>query len=183
MVKGKYDERAAFMAEKLKEATLYELNLAAEKNELQYIKKEEKVVPTAVAQTGPILELKNDFNDEKFRKNAILVTSITLVITLIIKILLFQQKAVLNTSHFTDVLLAVGQVGLLLATIIGYLTKKSYAKYSGILASFLIVFTFDIFDVIIGIFYFLFCVDQNYFIKAYQLIQKLINQIKTKKKS
>lgn len=148
-------------------------------------KEEKKEVPVNAAnQTGPIIELKNDFDDDKFRKKAILVTIVTLVLTIIIKVVLFQQKSVLNTSHFTDILLVIGQIGALGATIYGYMTKKSFAKYSGILASFLLVFTFNIFDVIIGVLYFLFCVDHNYFVKAYQMIQNLINnRKKTDKKS
>lgn len=144
-------------------------------------KKEEK--PMAVNQTGPIIELKNDFDNDKFRRVAVIVTGITLVITFLLKIMLFQQKSVLNSSHFTDILLVIGQIGMLGVTIYGYLTKKSFAKYSGIVASFLIVMTLDFLDIVVGVLYFLFCIDQNYFVKAYQFVKKLIDQQKNKKNS
>lgn len=144
--------------------------------------KEEKPKEVNAANNGgPIIELKNDFDDAKFRKVAVIVTGIVLVITIIIKILLFQQKTVLNTRNFTDILLMIAQIGLLGVTIYGYLTKKSFAKYSGIVASLLLVLTLDLMDVIVGILYFLFCIDQNIFIKVYQGILNIIQ--KNNKKS
>ena len=144
--------------------------------------KEEKV-PHAAMETGPILELKNDYDDKQFLKKATIVTSIVLVLTLIIKILLFQKKVVLNLQNATDVLLAFGQIALLGATIFGYLKKKSFAKYSGIMASLLIIFTLDIYDVIIGILYFLFCIDHNYFVKSIDFVKKLLNSKNQNKSS
>ena len=105
--------------------------------------KEKKENTVSAANTsGPILELKNDFGDQKFIKTAIVVTTIVLVLTFFVKILLFSQKVILNTNNFTDILLAIGQIALLGITIYGYLGKKEFSKYTGIVASILILLTF-----------------------------------------
>ena len=44
------------------------------------------VVPNKPVETGPVLEIKNDYTDEKFMKNALIVTGIVFVLCIVIKI-------------------------------------------------------------------------------------------------
>ena len=106
-----------------------------------------------------------------------------MVLTFIIKSMLFQQKQILKLDHFMDVLFVLGQIGLLGVTIYGYLNKKEFAKYSGIAASLLIILTMDFFDIVIGILYFLFCIDQNYYVKMIEFVKKTIESFTNKKSS
>lgn len=134
--------------------------------------KEEKKDYSKV-ETGPVIEFKNDYNDPKFIKRAVIVTGIVLVLTLIVKIFLFQKQSVLQTRNFLDILLAVGQIALLGVTIYGYISKKSFTKYIGLIASVLIILTLDVFDIIIGILYFIFSIDQNYYIKLFNILKNI----------
>jgi len=147
-----------------------------------FVKEEKKVekpvVTVASNNDKPIIELKNNFEDAKFRKTATIVTIVVFVLAVIAKVVLFKQKTVLNSDHFTDVLLTIAQIGTLGLTIFGFIQKKSFAKYSGIVASVLLVFTMDFFDLLLGILYFLFCIDQNIFVKAYQVLQNFIQKVK-----
>ena len=129
-------------------------------------------------ETGPVIELKNNYEDSKFIKKATIVSSIVLILVLIIKIVLFNKKEILQTSNFFDVLLSIGQVGLLGFVIYGYNKKIPSTKYIAIIASVLIILTLDIYDIIIGILYFLFNIDQNYFTNFIGLIKKVLNKNK-----
>lgn len=133
--------------------------------------KEEKKVNNNKVESGPLLEIKNNYEDENFCKLATKVTIITLVLTVITKIILFTTKQ-LMMNNFQDMIFAIIQIILLLITLFGIWKKKFYAKFTGIIASLLLVFTFHILDVIIGILYFLFCVDYHYYINIYKLIKK-----------
>ena len=61
----------------------------------------------------------------------------------------------------------------MIITIIGYIGKKESVKITGILASLLMVFTFNIFNVILGVFYFVFSVDQSYYTKLINVLKGL----------
>ncbi|MBQ6497739.1 MAG: hypothetical protein IJI58_03390 [Bacilli bacterium] len=143
-------------------------------NELTGIvqKKEEPKKEVVPKETGPALEFKNDYNDPKFVKRAILVTIGVLILSLAISIIGF----IINDGEldFLDFIFTIGEVALLVITIIGYKKKKETVKASGILAAALLVFTFNIFNIILGIFYFVFSVDQNYILKIIELIKGLM---------
>ena len=123
-------------------------------------------------ETAPVIEFKNNYEDKKFILTATIVTSIVLVLVIIIKIVLFKEKKILQFNNPVDLLLSLLQMGLLGFSIYGYIKKLSYTKYISIIASILIVLTLDIYDIIIGVLYFLFSIDQNYFIKIINLIKK-----------
>lgn len=129
-------------------------------------------------ETGPVLELKNNYEDPKFIKTATIVTLIVLILTLVLKIILFSKQELLQTRNSFDILLSIAQIGSLGFVIYGYNKKISYTKYIGIIASILIVLTLDVFDIIIGVLYFLFSIDQNYFIKVINFIKSIINKKK-----
>ena len=82
-----------------------------------------------------------------------------------------------------DILLSIIQLGLLGSCIYGYKNKKESTKYIGIAASFCIFLTFDILDIIIAIFYFLFSVDQNYLISMKKGVNKGVNKVIEKTKT
>ena len=127
-------------------------------------------------ETGPVIEFKNNYEDPKFIKVATIVTGIVLVLVIIIKIMLFGKREILQLSNFFDVILSLAQILALVFVIYGYNKKIIYTKYIGIIASILIILTLDIFDIIIGILYFIFSVDQNYFVKCIGFIKNLINK-------
>ena len=127
-------------------------------------------------QEGPILELKNDYNDENFIKTATILTIVTLILCILAKIILIARKQ-LNTSNFFEIFLVVIQIGSLIVTLYGYKTKKDYTKYLSIVAAIALVFSFDLIDIIIGIIYFVFSVDQNYFKELISAINKRKDKI------
>ena len=127
-------------------------------------------------QEGPILELKNDLNDEKFIKTATILTIIILILCILAKIILIARKQ-LNTTNFFEILLVIIQIGSLIGTLYGYKTKKDYTKYLSIVAAIALVFSFDLIDIIIGIIYFVFSVDQNYFKGLISAVNKTKNKI------
>ena len=137
------------------------------------------VVPNKPVETGPVLEIKNDYTDEKFMKNALIVTGIVLVLCIVIKIYLFSNTMILQWSNFTDILLALAQIVLLGVTIFGYIKKTTFPKYTGIIASVLLILTLDIWDILIGILYFLFCIDQTYFSKVITFGKKIFKKSKS----
>ena len=118
------------------------------------------------------IEFKNDYENPKFIKRAIIVT----VVVLILSILFNAMDIIRDPSRldFLEFLFIGAQVICLIATIIGYIQKKETVKVTGILASALLVFTFNIDNIVLGIFYFVFSVDQNYILKLVELIKKLI---------
>ena len=116
------------------------------------------------------IEFKNNYEDSKFIKLAVIVTIIVLILTIIIKVVLMSKmKFSLGGS---ELLLLLGQVALLGVTIYGYVSKKSFTKYTGVAAGLLLVLTFNIFDIILGILYFLFSIDASMFTKLISKIKK-----------
>ena len=141
--------------------------------------KEEKV-KKEVVETGPFLEFKNNSSDPNFIKTATIVTIVVLILAILIKIPLFQNQQLLHADHFTDIIFCFIQVILLGLTIYGYQKKIPSAKYMGVAASVAIIITLDFLDVVLGILYFVFSVDQGYFIKFIHMINNLIGKV-TKK--
>ena len=140
-------------------------------------KEEKKVVAKDHIEAGPILEFKNDYTDEKFIKLAVKVTTVILVLAVLSKLaLIIRGRLYLNT--FSGLLLCFGQVGLLLYSMHCYKNKISYAKYVSMAACFFLGMTFSFFDIILAIIYFVFNVDQGYFIKGMESIKNLINSKK-----
>ena len=137
-------------------------------------KEEKKEIPEKELTSS--IEFKNNYEDPKFIKNATIVTSIVLVLVLIIKIILFKEQKILQVTNPLDILLTIVQIALLGVSIYGYIYKKSFAKYLSLIASVVIVLTLDIYDIIIGVLYFLFSIDQNYFVKVIDLIKNLFKK-------
>ena len=148
-------------------------------NELQKEKKEEQIVNDKAFQNqyghidnSSMLEIKNDYNDEKFLKKGSLVTIIIMAIS-ILNSLFFQTigRAVI-VSKF-DVFLSILQVILLGLCVYLYKQKNKYVKYVAIATSIVMIFTFNLISIILGIIYLLFTIDQKYFQKIENLIKKI----------
>ena len=75
-------------------------------------------------------------------------------------------------GNFGDFLLTIGSSGLLIFIIVGYVKKIPYTKYLGVAASICLLLMFDIFDIILGIVYFMFSIDQGYFTKIIKKIKE-----------
>ena len=133
------------------------------------VKKEEKTIPK---EKRPLLEFNNNYEDPKFIKLAMIVTSIVLVLSIIIKIHLINIGR-LNLSNGLDLILCAVQIGLLIYSLYGYKTKNKYTKYLSLISGICLFLMFDIFDIIIGILYCLFIIDINYFTKLIETIKKM----------
>lgn len=134
-------------------------------------KSPEEKIDYSQIQTENILEFKNDIKDPKICKNAIMVTGVILVLEIIIKAILFSKQEILHLNNPMDVLLSFSQIGLLGFIIFCYMRQKEMAKYLGLVVSVLMILTFDLFDIILGIFYFTFSIDQSIFIKFIERIK------------
>ena len=164
----------------VKEGQKWEPVLRINENEITgfvYNKPVEKKTKEHI-ETGPVLELKNNYEDPKFIKKATIVSIIVFILVLIIKVILFSKKEILQVNNFFDILLSVAQIGLLGFVIYGYNKKIPSTKYIAIIVSILIILTLDIYDIVIGVLYFLFNIDQNYFTNFIGLIKKILNKNK-----
>ena len=119
-----------------------------------------------------IMFFKNNYEDPKFIRNATVTTIIVIGLEIIIKFFLFKEQKILQFSNPLDVMLSVIQIGLLVYSIYGYNTKKSSTKYISIIVSVLIVLTLDIWDIILGVLYFIYSIDQSWFIKIINSLSK-----------
>ena len=139
-----------------------------------------KSMPENNVNIGTILELKNDYTNEKYLKMGTILTSITLIFCILAKVILINTKH-LDTSNFLEILLICIQIGFLLGTLYGYVKKKEYTKHLAIFASISVILSFDLLDIIIGIIYFVFSVDANYIKNILDKVNKLGKKI-TKKR-
>ena len=136
-------------------------------------KEEKTIVDYGKVETGPIIEFKNDIEDEVFIKRATIVTGIVLGFNILIKGILFFENKALHITNILDILLSISQIGLLAYCIYGYRKKNPSTKYLALIASVLMILVLDIWDVILGILYFVFSVDQSYFTNAWEKVKSL----------
>ncbi len=153
-------------------STNWEPVLKINENEITGFPVQKEEIPK-VENSGPVVEFKNDYNDKQTRKNAIIVTSVVLLLTIIVKVFLLKQGITLSMKNPIDVLLVFGQVGSLIFSIVSYILKKEYVKYVGVVCSVLLILTLNIWDILLGIFYFFFSVDQNSILNLLKIFQKI----------
>ena len=146
--------------------------------EIERIQKEVQTTPPAQAAeqipVEPVIEFKNDMQDEKFTKYALKFTVILLIVAAIVKIILINNKT-MPTSNRWNMLLILVQIGGLIVSIVGYSQKMTKTKYFSLAASVASIFMFDLVDIIIGVLNLLFTIDQNYVV---QIIDFLKNATK-----
>lgn len=126
-----------------------------------------------------VIDFNNNYDDSKFISRAIKVTILTLVLSIIVKVILVCTSKI-SFGNFYELLLVLGQVGFLIAALIGYTRKNKNTKYLCIAASVMLVLMFDFLDVVMGVLYFVYSVDEDYYIKGYSLVKKLIKKIQKK---
>ena len=131
------------------------------------VKKVEDV--TNVKQTGPILEFRNEYYSDQYIKIAIPITICVLFLNLIF--VFFQLK-----KSGIDIILILVQVAFFLVTCIGYYSKKPFAKFTGLLFSTSIIFTFQLPCVILGVLYGLFTIDLGYYHHVFHLLKKILKK-------
>jgi len=123
----------------------------------------------------PLIQIMNNYNDDEFLKVASKFTIIVLILTAVFKIILILREK-MYLSSFSDILLIILQIGSLLGVLFGYKKKKEYAKFLAIFSSIMIVLSFDLLDVILGILYFLFSIDQGYIKNMIMVANKTANK-------
>ena len=136
-------------------------------------KEEKKVIVEKPHET--VIDFKNNYDDPAFRRRAIIVTVITLVLAILIKSMLIKSQK-MYTSNGGDSLLMFLQIGLLGGSIYGYISKKNFTKYLGIGAGIALLLMFDPLDIILGILYLVYSIDEDYYVKLINLFKKLTNK-------
>ncbi len=152
-----------------------EINSYVERPKLE----EKKEIPVVEKPTEPMIDFKNDVDNKDFIRVAIIYSIITIILTIFLKSVLIGMK-VYSLSNFTDFLLLIIQIGLLVGTLIGYMRKLPYAKYLGVAAGIALCLTFHIFDIILGVCYALFNIDASIYLIAFQGVKILIGKLKKK---
>ena len=155
--------------------TEWEPIMKLQENEITGIPVENSLPKKEIKEPGTIVELKNNYQDPKFIKTALILTIIILIISIITKIILIQNQT-LHLNHFMDIVLMIGQVTLLGITIYGYWKKRIFPKYTGLVAGASLILTFYWLDALLGIFYLLFCIDQNIYLSVIQFIKNKIGR-------
>ena len=147
-------------------------------------KKEEKeVVPLKKDNSSddePIIQFKNDFNNQITIKRAIFVTMVIIVLAIITKIYMVT-RGTFRLSKLFDFFLLLGQFGSLGYSIKCYKDKNPLAGYVSIAACILLVFSFNALDIIMAIFLFAFTINQKPFEKAVDWLEKKIKELQSKK--
>lgn len=158
------------------ELTGYVTNKEIEQKQ-QAIKESERQQRIA-RETTTVVDFKNNYDDPKFIKFAIIFTIVILVLTVLSKLYLvyISEENITGLTKF----LMVAQILLLIGTLIGYIQKKEYSKYLGIGATVALVMMFNIIDIIIGVINFLFTVDQGYIVSILNSGKKGISKIQGK---
>jgi len=137
------------------------------------VKVEKKVISDKPQEA--VIDFKNDYDNPAFIKRAILVTIVTLVLTIFIKVILIKSQK-MYTSNRGDLLLMLAQIGLLGGSLYGYISKKKITKYLGIGVGIALLLMFDPLDIILGILYLVYSIDESYYVKLIQIVKKITNK-------
>ena len=145
-------------------------------------KKEEKNTKKVV-ESGPILELQNDYQDEKFLKFAFLFTIVIFILSVLSIIIYKVMNPRLGSrlDSFTYFLLIM----LFLLTLFGYKRNLAMTKYVSLVTCLVMFFTFRLPIILLGIVYFLFTVNHKYIMTIWNLLIRIIQKFsqKNQKKS
>ena len=140
-------------------------------------------VPTSSVNNGPILEFYNNYQNKEFIKKAVKVTILILLLNLLN---IFVLQRIIQRNYYInrfDSFLHFFIILSLIVSIIGYARKSDNTRYFTIIASICMVLMFDFISVILGVFYFLFSVDQNYISGIVKFLKLSVSFIKDKFKS
>ena len=131
--------------------------------------------------TESIVQFKNNTEDPKFIRSATIFTIILLIIALIPKTIMMDNKTFMVSNRWNFLLMVV-QIGGMILSIVGYRKKMSKAKFFALASSAASIFMFDIVDIIIGILNLFFTMDYTTLIKLVESMKNLLKKITTKKK-
>lgn len=124
-----------------------------------------------------LIEFKNNYNDEAFSKFAVKFTTLILIAAIISKVYLISSKKLLIDNRWNALLVFVQILSLIMA-ILFYKKKNAYAKHCSLLATITMYATFNLSEIIIGTFNFLFTVDQVYIMKLMEYAKKIKDKTK-----
>ena len=147
---------------------------------LNHVKKAEESTEIQVEAKPqePIIEFMNDYTNPEFIKTAIKFTLVILIISIIVKVIIFAFGNTVITGY--DKLIMFMQIASLTGTIICFKKNISKVKIVALVGAISLFLMFDIFDIILGIVYLLFIIDTNYITKSKSFIKNIIDFIKSK---
>ena len=145
-------------------------------NDTKEEKIEKEIVHEQIELGREVIDFKNNLEDPIFIKKAIITSLITLILNIIITISWISIWPIHN-SRVTTFCLFISSL-LLIVSIIFFKTKNRSVKITGLVAAILIAFNFNFLSIILGLYYFIFIVDENIISNAVINIKKLINKKK-----
>ena len=120
-------------------------------------------------------EVPNDYQSDSYTRIGFAISMIALGLSMII-IGFAVNSHTLQFKGMGDALLVFMQFALLIAVMVGYKLKSNNTKYGAFGVSLLMIFTFNIFEVILGILYFIFSVDIGYFTRSFSFIRSKLSR-------
>ena len=145
-------------------------------NDTKEEKIEKEIVHEQIELGREVIDFKNDLEDPKFIKKAIITSLITLILNIIITISWISIWPIHN-SRVTTFCLFISTL-LLIVSIIFFKTKNRSVKITGLVAAILIAFNFNFLSIVLGIYYFIFIVDEGIINNLVVNIKKLFNKKK-----
>ena len=123
-----------------------------------------------------VIDFKNDLEDPKFIKKAIITSLITLILNIFITISWISIWPIHN-NRVTTFCLFISTL-LLIISIIFFKAKNNSVKITGLVAAILIAFNFNFLSIVLGLYYFIFIVDEGIINNLVVNIKKLFNKKK-----
>lgn len=137
-------------------------------------KKEKKKIELPKVE-GKGLDINNDYNSLEFTRIGFAISMVVLGISMII-IGFSINSSNLQFKSMGDAFLVFLQFLLLIIVMVGYKKQANFTKYCAFGVSLLMILTFNIGEVILGILYFLFSVDVSYFTKSFNFIKSKLSK-------
>ena len=151
-----------------------------EKEEEMNHEEDRAVISKLVDSAESVISFKNDVNDNTFIKIVVLDSIITLIITIVLKIILSSMN-MFSFHNFGDFLLSILQISLIIACILSYKKKNRFAKIIGVFAGLSLCLTFHIVDILLGIHYSLLNIDYKIYVTLGDAIHDVLKKIKKNK--
>ena len=118
-----------------------------------------------------LIDIKNDYSDELFLNRAKVVTIVLLVINFILKIILYSTGVIQFSNTFNNLIVFIEFMFLGISVYL-YIIKNGIAKYFSFVSGLLIIFSLDIYDIILGLLYLIYVIDESIFTKLISKIKK-----------
>ena len=145
-------------------------------NDTKEEKIEKEIVHEQIELGREVIDFKNNLEDPIFIKKAIITSLITLILNIIITISWISIWPIHN-NRVTTFCLFISTL-LLIISIIFFKAKNNSVKITGLVAAILIAFNFNFLSIVLGIYYFIFIVDEGIINNLVVNIKKLFNKKK-----